>query len=292
MAQELEIKLSLSPADVEAACEWLLTQPEARDEGSQWLENRYYDTPDAVLNRRRIALRVRRKGDRYIQTLKTRGEYVEGAHSRQEWEWPLPGRDLDLGLLAYTPVEQGIDLTELRPVFETNFARREIMLLERGTSIEVALDGGEIVAGTQRRPLHEVELELKSGDPGRLLHWAKALARQVPVFLNLVSKAEQGYYLAGLHASTSQGESPGEAEWSAETFLHQLGKAWLVNKPLKASQEDLALVRRLAEPHDGDGEFAVVLDELVRGVTVASLAGKKALGQLELVVAGSAASSC
>ncbi|HCL37363.1 MAG TPA: CYTH domain-containing protein, partial [Marinobacter hydrocarbonoclasticus] len=42
------------------------------------------------------ALRVRQAGDRYIQTLKTQGEFVNGAHRRQEWEWDLPGPDLDL----------------------------------------------------------------------------------------------------------------------------------------------------------------------------------------------------
>lgn len=296
MAQELEIKLSLSPADADAVCYWLLSQPEARDEGRLQLENRYYDTPDATLNSRRIALRVRRKGDRYIQTLKTQGEFVDGAHCRQEWEWPLRSGELDPDLLADTPVEQGVDLAALQPVFETNFQRREIMLLEDDTSIEVALDSGEIVAGTRRRSLHEVELELKSGDPARLLFWAKALARQVPVFLNLISKAEQGYYLAGLHdpgtaESGFQEQGTATHEWSAQVFLHQLGNAWLLEEPLKVAPGNLSLIRRLAEAQDAEGDFAEVLGELTRGVTVGSLIGRKALGQLELLVAGAGSSA-
>src|SRR5690606_37449288 len=158
------------------------------DLGRRTLVNRYFDTPGAALNEARAALRVRQAGDRYIQTLETQGEFVGGAHRRQEWEWPLEGPELDLSLLAETPLRARVNLQELQLVFETNF-RRQVVMLELGSCvIEVAIDAGEVLAGGRVMPLHEVEFELKAGEPGALLSWARALAAYVPVFLNLVSK--------------------------------------------------------------------------------------------------------
>jgi len=71
-----------------------------------------------------------------------------------------------------------------------------------------------------------VELELKDGDASRLTYWAQKLSDAVPVFLNLISKAEQGYYLAGLH-------QPGALEESADArtrFLHGLSVFWLTGE--------------------------------------------------------------
>ncbi|CAN0568977.1 unnamed protein product, partial [Ectocarpus sp. 12 AP-2014] len=95
VAEELEIKLSLSEAHQRLALTWLLEQPAASEGACKTLVNRYYDTPDGDLNRQKVALRVRQAGDRCIQTLKTQGEFVDGAHRRKEWEWPLMGTELN-----------------------------------------------------------------------------------------------------------------------------------------------------------------------------------------------------
>ena len=110
MAQELEIKLSVAQPDLDRAVDWLLGQPNTYESETLQLGNTYYDTPDGDLNRQKIALRIRKLGDRHIQTLKTRGEFVDGAHRRQEWEWPLIGTTLNMGLLADTPVGQNVNL--------------------------------------------------------------------------------------------------------------------------------------------------------------------------------------
>lgn len=199
MPQELEIKLTLTSAASMAAYRWLTSLPQATPGPSKSLINTYYDTPAAELNHRQAALRVRQAGDRYIQTLKTQGEFVNGAHRRQEWEWPLPGVDLNIGLLADTPLADNINLAQLLPVFETNFERKVVMLDDGQAVVECAFDTGEIKSGDKVAPLCELEFELKSGDEARLLHWASRLAEKVPFFINLISKAEQGYHLAGLH---------------------------------------------------------------------------------------------
>ncbi|MDX1756781.1 MAG: CYTH domain-containing protein [Marinobacter sp.] len=239
MPQELEIKLTLTPAAQESAYQWLTALPTATVGSAKTLINTYFDTPAAALNRQRAALRVRQTGDGYIQTLKTQGEFVNGAHRRQEWEWPLGRAELELDLLADTPLVRNIDLTELSPVFETNFERRVVMLDDGDAVIECAFDTGQINAGDKVMPLCELEFELKSGDETRLLHWACQLAAQVPFFLNLISKAEQGYHLAGLHEPEPL---PRDAE-PVNRFFHGLSVLWLTGEAtgeLRGAMGDVA----------------------------------------------------
>ena len=110
MATELEIKLSVSEAAQAQALKWLSSLPEVRAGKTKSLINHYFDTPNADLNRAKAALRVRKAGDDYIQTLKTRGEFVDGAHRREEWEWPVSSPELALSLLEDTPLNTDLDL--------------------------------------------------------------------------------------------------------------------------------------------------------------------------------------
>ncbi|WP_373001587.1 CYTH domain-containing protein [Marinobacter sp.] len=283
MATELEIKLSVSEAAQKMAFEWLSALPAVRPGKTKKLINRYFDTPHADLNRVKAALRVRKAGDDYIQTLKTRGEFVDGAHRREEWEWPIAGPELDLSLLEETPLKADLDLQSLQVVFETNFQRRVLWLEEAQTAIEIAFDRGRVSGNDASWPLHEVEFELKSGDAGKLVAWALALARKVPVFLNLVSKAEQGYFLAGLYRPGigPKGELPSVIE-----FLHRLSVCWLLEKPFPVSDYDLSVVARAAEIAGCSELWERVTSELATGVDVRDLAnGSTELGVLQLQLA-------
>ena len=283
MATELEIKLTLSEQAQAQAVDWLLAQPQAALGERKTLLNRYYDTADAALNQAKAALRVRQAGDRYIQTLKTQGEFVGGAHRRQEWEWPLPSSELDLTLLAQTPLSDQLDLQRLHLAFETNFSRQVIMLEAAGSVIEVAVDSGNIVGGDQSRPLHEVEFELKSGQPESLMTWARALADEVPVFLNLVSKAEQGYYLAGLYQPE---EVTAESSLTVTQWLHQLSRSWLKGSALNIPESSLALVQQKAAACDFLDIWAQVQSEIGNGCTAQELIQRvPRLGVLQLALA-------
>ncbi|GGC83459.1 CYTH domain-containing protein [Marinobacter halophilus] len=283
MATELEIKLTLSPNAQTKAADWLLAQPEAQPGPRKTLINRYYDTADAALNRARAALRVRQAGDHYIQTLKTQGEFVEGAHRRQEWEWPLSGPELDLSLLDQTPLSDQLDPTQLQLAFETNFTRQVIMLHTADAVIEVAVDSGEIVGGGQVRPLHEVEFELKDGKPEALMVWARALAREIPVFLNLVSKAEQGYHLAGIHQPVLD---EGDRELTVTEFLHRLSLAWLLQASVTFADVALVQVRQVAMQSGTQAIWSELQSALVNGATVPDLVQRvPRLGELQLVLA-------
>ena len=283
MAQELEIKLSVAQPDLDRAVDWLLGQPNTYESETLQLGNTYYDTPDGDLNRHKIALRIRKLGDRHIQTLKTRGEFVDGAHRRQEWEWPLIGTTLNMGLIADTPVGQSVNLARLQPVFETNFQRRVVMIEQGESLVEVAIDSGEIVADGQSRPLSEVEFELKAGDASLLLAWARRLADEVPVFLNLVSKAEQGYYLAGLYHPVSKAEQ--NAELSVNEFLFLLSVSWLTGQSAPVNGDDFRAIARMAGER-GVGElYQRVFRSLAEGNAIGDMASSKELGQLQLAIA-------
>jgi inorganic triphosphatase YgiF len=283
MAQELEIKLSVAQPDLDRAVDWLLGQPNTYESGTLQLGNTYYDTPDGDLNRQKIALRIRKLGDRHIQTLKTRGEFVDGAHRRQEWEWPLIGTTLNMGLIADTPVGQSVNLAELQPVFETNFQRRVVMIEQGESLVEVAIDSGEIVAGGQSRPLSEVEFELKAGDASLLLAWARRLADEVPVFLNLVSKAEQGYYLAGLYQPVPKAER--DAELSVNEFLSLLSVSWLIGQPAPVKEDDFRAIARMARERGAEEFCQCVFRMLTEGRSIGDMTTSKELGQLQLAIA-------
>lgn len=248
MSQELEIKLTLSPDASRQAHQWLMAQPEASAGATKTLINTYFDTPDADLNHRRSALRIRQAGDGYIQTLKTQGEFVNGAHRRQEWEWSLDGPALDLSLLVGTPLADDLDLSMLNAAFETNFERQIVMLDDGEAVIECAFDTGEIKAGERTMPLCELEFELKSGNEKRLLFWVGRLAGPVPFFINLISKAEQGYHLAGLHEPETL---PTDTD-AVTRFFHGVSVLWLngdVSDELQGAMTELELrVSRIATP--------------------------------------------
>lgn len=159
----------------------------------------YYDTPDGALRRAGLALRLRRVGNVWWQTLKSEAAPHAGLAARLEWELRLRRKALDLGAFPRAEIlrASGVNLPalarRLRPVFETRFTRQAATVpLDGKGSAELAIDRGVIIAGRRRETIREVELELKSGEPRALLRFAEQMA--LP--LAYESKAERGYRLA------------------------------------------------------------------------------------------------
>jgi inorganic triphosphatase YgiF len=194
--REIELKLLL-PAGTAA----LLGHPKlgATPSRRQLLHTVYFDTQDFELARRGVALRVRRAGRRWIQTLKTEADSGGGLSVRIELEVPVPGPAIEFERF---PAEAGNYVPEslrskLAPVYETRFARRLWHLTGIYRSqIEVALDEGEIRVGDKTEAIRELELELKSGRPDALFAMGLELARSVPLWPFDRSKAERGVCLA------------------------------------------------------------------------------------------------
>ncbi|HZM34921.1 MAG TPA: CHAD domain-containing protein [Burkholderiales bacterium] len=199
MQLEREIKFHLPPEAqrslsrvVRAASSWRHRE----------LSSVYYDTREGQLRRAGIALRTRRDGVRWLQTLKADGGVGGGFSTRAEWEIPAPRGRLDVAAFPRKEIlaATGIDIVKLaprlRPVFETRFERRAAMIRIGGaTRAEIAVDRGYVDAGPRREPIEELELELKAGDSAAMLRYAADLAAPLNLTLAYESKAERGYRL-------------------------------------------------------------------------------------------------
>lgn len=195
MALEVELKLRLPEAEQQR----LLRHPiwkRAESRVSTRLVNIYYDTPDLALQCNGIALRRRRAGRRWLQTVKCAGISSGGLSQRPEWEQPYRD-DFDFSAIDDAALRKRLERARhrLAPVFETNFLRSEWKLRESDSELLVALDRGSIVAKGNEEPLSEIEIELVAGD---VMH-VFAFARQLSETFGLVplpwSKAERGYRL-------------------------------------------------------------------------------------------------
>ena len=200
MAAEIELKLCLPEAALDPLRQHpLLQRWQRHPPATEALDNRYFDTPEQALNRHAVALRVRRQGAAFIQTLKTRGSSQGGLHQRHEWEWALPTAELDASLLPSDALPAGIEPQQLETAFHTDFERTTWRLDYRSddsaASIELVLDRGWVSAGARRDPIREIELELKGGDAEALIAFARELAASLPLRICRISKAERGYRL-------------------------------------------------------------------------------------------------
>lgn len=192
---EIELKLAL-PA--QQAVSFLQLMRRRRPPAQQELITRYFDTPGFALSEQGVALRVRRVGRRWVQTLKTEGERRGGLSERAEYEMTVTRGSPDWQRFpdeALARVPEPLR-EQLVPVFETHFTRTAWLIKSRGAQIEVALDVGEVRAGKHRAPICEIELELKAGEPDALFALAQGWAEQLDCVPLDISKAERGVRLA------------------------------------------------------------------------------------------------
>jgi inorganic triphosphatase YgiF len=161
----------------------------------------YFDTPALDLWRKGVALRLRREGRRWLQTVKDEGTVHAGLYRRTELESEVGGAQPDFmpikrsdfaHVLASPQVR-----AQLRPVFVTDFSRsRRLLEIGPELTVEAALDSGEIRGGGRLEKLNELELELKKGTPAQLYDFALKLLKDVPLAVENRSKAERGFALA------------------------------------------------------------------------------------------------
>lgn len=197
MAVETELKLRIAPEDMERLKRHPMLKKLSLGRATTLvLRNIYYDTPDLILHGHEMALRLRQAGDKWLQTLKGGGGVEAGLHSRNEWETEVAGEALDFRALkaAGGKLPAGV-VKRLQPVFSTDFSRTVRELRYQGAVIELCMDSGEIRAGEKRRPISELELELRSGEPRHLFDVALEFLDIVPLEVESASKAEYGYRL-------------------------------------------------------------------------------------------------
>jgi inorganic triphosphatase YgiF len=285
MAVESELKLSLPPEYLERLKRHpLLKSPAGSRAVTRKLYNVYYDTPDFDLRRNALALRLRRVGRQWLQTLKGGGSVQTGLHQRDEWEMPVSGKALDFDALgaAGGRLPQGVG-EKLQPVFVTDFARNLRLLKFGEAEIELCMDSGTIRAGRRSHRISELELELKSGEPEQLFRFALALLDSVPLEVEPTSKPEHGYQLlhdeplaatkasfpsltatqgiaSALHAMIDaclqhvQANVPGAIHSRDEEFLHQV----------RVGMRRLRVVLSMVEAFRADDELHALHDEVAQ----------------------------
>ena len=196
-SHEIELKFQVPPGSV-AALRRAVGTATARTTPLQAV---YADSADARLAAAGLALRLRREGDAWVQTLKGRGD---GLLQRLEHEVPLPAGageprldpDRHAGTAAGAALQAALRGAELLPQYRTDIRRLHRVLRRSGSHIEIAFDEGRIVAGEASLAVCEIEFELKRGSVEVLLQVAADWVRRHGLWLDVRTKSERGFRLA------------------------------------------------------------------------------------------------
>ncbi len=134
--KELEVKLELAPASLPALKKLPLLRRLKPAPRSATEVSVYFDTDKHKLRQKGMMLRVRRLGDRHIQTIKAAGN--AGPFERDEWEAEIGGEKPDLNLVQGTALEPLLNnklRRRLKPLFETRVQRTVYLFTNKTCSI-------------------------------------------------------------------------------------------------------------------------------------------------------------
>jgi inorganic triphosphatase YgiF len=177
----------------------------------------YFDTPTHDLRKHEMAIRLRRSGQSWKQSLKAGASGAGGLHSRGEWEFDRPDPSIDLALFAPTPLARMPRAKKLHrslaEIFRVEVVRTTWEVeVSPGTRVEVVLDRGVVTHGQSRETISEVEIESLEGSTLAVFDVAALMVDRVPLRLSGVTKAERGYRLASGEKLAPVKASPVELE--------------------------------------------------------------------------------
>ncbi|MGX1169888.1 inorganic triphosphatase YgiF [Bradyrhizobium sp. USDA 372] len=101
MNAETELKFRLAPRKLSSVLRDGALNGQRGDRSEQDLVSTYYDTSKQKLRRHGLTLRIRKVGDRYVQTVKAGGA---GTVTRGEWEHEVAGARPDFKQIKNTPL--------------------------------------------------------------------------------------------------------------------------------------------------------------------------------------------
>lgn len=249
--QEIELRFQIPPEQRRPLLLWLKSAGSLR---SERLQAAYFDTPARDLAAAGFALRLRREGRRWVQTLK--GEASDGM-TRPEHNVALgqsaamPALDVarhaghPAGDVLLARVSELGGEAALHCLFRTDIRRHSVLLTQGDSVLELALDEGRLVAdaeaGQREIPVLELEIELKSGSPGALLQLARDFVSTHGLWLEHRSKALRGDLLARAQPAAPPAlasAAPWRRGSSAQQALKQLLQAAL--EPLLGNASQIA----------------------------------------------------
>jgi inorganic triphosphatase YgiF len=215
---EIELKFQI-PAESKAPLEKFI---QSKGGTSKRLRAKYFDTDDRLLARSNIALRLRKEGHVWYQTLKVAPQAA--AVIRHEDTVRLvtpPGTAPVLDTSRHSSSDQWTKIDkllrhdaahELKTLYETDLKRLSVDLRTRRGLINYAIDTGSILTTIKeidpllttlghtveplKLPVTEIELELVSGSNMALIEAGTRLVRDYGVWLDVRTKSMRGDSLA------------------------------------------------------------------------------------------------
>ncbi len=195
MATEIELKLQLTPQ----AARQLPSHPllAGIKPQRQHLLNTYYDTPTLELHDRRVALRFRKKGWQWLLTVKSAEPASGGLALRSEWETAAHPGDFNFSHVDNPELRVFLDnaVPQLQPIFTTDFHRTIWHVPFGESTIEMAVDRGNVESHGRKTPICEIELELLNGGIADIFGLTRKLQDTLDLRPAIASKAERGYAL-------------------------------------------------------------------------------------------------
>lgn len=167
------------------------------------LHAQYFDTPEFELAQNHTAIRLRKEGAEWVQTLK--GASAD-AMQRYELEFHR-GASESAPLLCLDPYKEDkqayallsgcIDHPDqLIMQFETVVKRTFKVVPYHSSDIEICLDLGYVGKKGQQENICEIEFELKSGCITDLIEFTQQWVKKYSIWLDVRSKAERGHLIA------------------------------------------------------------------------------------------------
>ena len=143
----------------------------------------YFDTPDLGLLHRQIAVRARKVGKRHILSVKRGPNAKTLSDGGGEWEKEVAKQAANSRIANNRALRKKLSDVKiagrLKPLFVTDVNRAVWPLQIKNSSVEFAINVGEIKSKDRRLPICEAGLELKSGDARGVYTLARELHKSV-----------------------------------------------------------------------------------------------------------------
>lgn len=200
--KEFELKIALTEEELQTLRKKpAVTKRTIGRAVTQRLRSIYFDTPDHMLRKSGIALRVRRVDNQWVQTVKSGTAIVSGLSNPIEVEVAVEGPEPEPEAITNPALRKAVRKAAksggLKPIFETDMWRTARRLkAPGGGEVELALDRGEIKTNDTSTPICEAEIELKNGSPDAVFDLGELMFVEAPLRFSRSSKAEQGYRAA------------------------------------------------------------------------------------------------
>ena len=198
---EIELKLMLDEATARQLSRRLSRLPGACGTArTQSLRAIYHDSPDAALHRDGIALRLRREGRRWVQTVKCRAGGPGALQEAGEYSTPAPGGHPRPGEISDPALRERITALAadggLAPRAEVTTQRHSLRVVRPEGEAEIALDAVTLRAGDHEAGFHELEIERIAGSTALVFTLAGELLPGGGLDFSTLSKAERARLLA------------------------------------------------------------------------------------------------